>query len=111
LVGVLTDKNNIGFPNTVFDIRTEKQVFISDRPDNLIQTRFVNRQVIRIPLGDPLGIDIDNRYPIMGAFAGDHRHRRPAHITGTNTQDVSGKKRFHRYIAPLGRLQKKSRNR
>jgi len=89
------DEYNVRFPDSLFNIRAEEQIPAAGGQDDLIQARLVNRQTIRIPLINPIGIDIHNGHPILGTFMGNHRHGRSAHIAGTDAQDVSGKKRFH----------------
>jgi hypothetical protein len=80
------------------DIRWARKALATSQ-DNLIQARLVNRQMIRIPLSNPVGIDIHNGHPIPGTFMGNHRHGRSAYIAGANAQDVFSKMRFHVFIS------------
>ena len=65
-------------------IGREEKVFVARPADHFVQAGLVNGEVVRLPGGDPLFVDIDDDEAVLGTVAGDDRDGRPANITGSN---------------------------
>jgi len=101
--GVDADEDDVAVANSTFDVGAEKEILPPHGADKFIQPRFVDRQIIGIPCGDPLGIYVHHRHPVVGTLGGDHGHGGSADIAGAYTEDVLFiyciKLRFHVFLS------------
>ena len=75
-------KDDIGVFDSLNDIRGEKEISVAPFLHNVQQPRLVDRQGIRVPARNALLIDIRHSHGVVRAFRRNHRHRRPADISG-----------------------------
>lgn len=56
--------------------------------DDLIESRFVDRQVVAVPSGDLLHGEVNHSYLYTGTFEGYDSHGGSTDITGTHTANM-----------------------
>lgn len=74
--GVDRDKDQISIDNSLVNIGGEEQVLATTSKDDLIQTRFVDGEVIRVPGIDTILVQIDDSDVNVMALVGDNSARR-----------------------------------
>ncbi len=77
------DEDHVRLADGRIHIGREKEIFAATGPHDFIEARLVNRQFLRIPGVDPRLIDIDDSHAMIRALVRDHRHRRPADVSGS----------------------------
>mmetsp|Transcript_19343 Transcript_19343/g.37929 ORF Transcript_19343/g.37929 Transcript_19343/m.37929 type:complete len:481 (-) Transcript_19343:69-1511(-) len=83
-----TDKDNVGLCNGTINVGGEEEVLVAALEDELIETRFVDREFVRVPGSNLLLADIHNGHSDVVALVGDHRHGGATNIAGTNAHNV-----------------------
>jgi len=86
--GVDADKDDVGPANRGGDVSGKGEVPSPRFPDKLVESRFVDRQLVRVPRGNSRGIDINDLDMNVRTFRGDHRHGGAADVTGTDAGDI-----------------------
>ncbi len=82
------DEDDVRLGDVRADLGGEEQVAVAHPADHLVQARLVDGQVVRPPRGDAVRIDVNDHDPVLRAFLGDDRHRRPADVSRTDAKDV-----------------------
>ena len=79
--------------NQAFDINEPKikkeEILAPAGKNRFLQSRFVYGQTRGLPGGNFCGIDVHHDHAMLGTFLGDYRHRRPAHMTGSDAEKGS----------------------
>ncbi|KJU86620.1 hypothetical protein MBAV_001185 [Candidatus Magnetobacterium bavaricum] len=89
--GINTHKYYVRLFYAFMYVRTKKKVPVAGFLDNLIQTGFVQRKVVRVPTGDLGSVNVNDGDFILRALVCYHSHRRATYITGSYAKDISCK--------------------
>ena len=81
------NENDIRRLDAAGHVGRKMQVPTARLPHDLVEPRLIDWQRRGIPRGNARGIHVDDLHFDLGGLEGDHRHRRPTHVTGANTAD------------------------
>ena len=88
--GVHREKHHIGGGDRRIHLGAEVQIAAPGPAHHRIKAWLIDgqkAQIVVIPGGDALGIEIHHRHLNLGTAISDNRHRGPAHIAGADTTD------------------------
>src|ERR1700730_3286209 len=83
-----TDEDHLSVGDGAINITRKREVLAERRPKYLVKTRLVDRRHARLPRADALSVDIGHHDSDVRAVFRNHRHRRAAHIPGTDTENL-----------------------
>ena len=81
------DEDQIRCSDGTADVGREVKVSAESRGNDGIETRFVNRERVRVPRSDPLFVHVRDRDLDVRALGGDHGHGRAADVAGAEAAD------------------------
>ena len=70
--------------NAGVDVRRKEQILAATTFDDLIESGFEDRQMVRVPGGDSVRVYVHRMDRHFRTFEGEHAGRRPAHISGAD---------------------------
>ena len=86
------NEDDVGSADRGGNIGGEGEIFSPRSPDQLVESRFIDGKLIRIPGGDAGAVDINDLDVNVGAFRSDHRHGGTADVAGSDAADVGHRK-------------------
>ncbi len=85
--GIDRYEDNIAFFDASGHFGREEEVAPAVAEHDLIEPRFVDGQVVAVPLADTLRIDVHEFNTVLGTFVGDDGHRGTAHVSGAYAEN------------------------
>ena len=88
--GVDADEYDVALLHRRLDVGGEEEVASAHLPHHFDEAWLVygQREVRRVPGGDPALVDVDDHDPAVGVHLGDYRHRGSADVAGANADYV-----------------------
>mmetsp|Transcript_24271 Transcript_24271/g.47390 ORF Transcript_24271/g.47390 Transcript_24271/m.47390 type:complete len:420 (-) Transcript_24271:49-1308(-) len=87
--GVDRHEDNLALTDSLVDLGGEEEVLVADLLYHVIESRLVDRKVVRVPPGDLLRVDVNNVNLDIRALQGDSSHGWAANIASTDAANLS----------------------